>query len=57
MDIISTKNIYLFVQFNGWSETGPLRKAQPDGTLKADGFGQQACAALLDNFFGDGLRD
>jgi hypothetical protein len=42
-------------QFNGWSSTGPLNKAQPDGILKADGFGEQACTALLDDFFGDGL--
>ena len=25
------------------------------GILKQDGFGQQACMALLDNFFNDGL--
>ena len=43
-------------QFNGWSSTGPLNKPQPDGILKADGFGEQACTALLDDFFGDGLR-
>jgi len=42
-------------RFNAWSQTGPLKKVQPDGVLKADGFGEQACAALLDNFFNDGL--
>ena len=47
-------NVVVF-QFNGWSGTGPIGKSQPDGLLKADGFGEQACMALLDNFFGDGL--
>jgi len=48
-------NVYNGRKFNGWSSTGPIGKSQPDGLLKADGFGNQACAALLDNFFGDGL--
>lgn len=42
-------------KYNGWSHTGPNGKPQPDGILKADGFGNQACAALLDNRFNDGL--
>merc|ERR1711874_799065 len=48
-------NVFNGRRFNGWSNTGPLQKAQPDGILKADGFGEQACTALLDNFFNDGL--
>ena len=42
-------------KFNGWSDTGSTGRPQPDGILKPDGFGQQACMALLDNFFNDGL--
>ena len=42
-------------KFNAWSGTGPTGRAQPDGILKQDGFGQQACLAVLDNFFNDGL--
>jgi len=48
-------NVFNGRKFNGWSSTGPLSKAQPDGILKADGFGEQACAAVLDNVFNDGL--
>jgi len=48
-------NVFNGRKFNGWSSTGPLNKPQPDGILKADGFGEQACTALLDNFFNDGL--
>merc|ERR1711970_770586 len=48
-------NVYNGRKFNGWSTTGPINKAQPDGLLKADGFGARACMALLDNFFGDSL--
>jgi len=48
-------NVFNGRKFNGWSGTGPIGKSQPDGLLKADGFGEQACMALLDNFFGDGL--
>jgi len=48
-------NVYNGRRFNGWSQTGQKNKAQPDGILKADGFGDQACTALLDNFFNDGL--
>ncbi|QQP32419.1 Putative LOC100748578, partial [Caligus rogercresseyi] len=29
---------------------------QPDGDLKSDGFGKEACMALLDNKYSDGLR-
>ena len=42
-------------KFNAWSGTGPTGRAQPDGILKQDGFGEQACLAVLDNFFNDGL--
>jgi len=42
-------------KFNAWSGTGPTGRAQPDGILKSDGFGDQACMAVLDNFFNDGL--
>jgi len=42
-------------KFNGWSNNGQSGRAQPDGILKQDGFGDQACMALLDNFFNDGL--
>merc|ERR1712055_186963 len=49
-------NVFNGRRYNGWSQTGPLSKPQPDGILKADGFGQQACTALLDNFFNDGLK-
>merc|ERR1712080_715231 len=48
-------NVFNGRKFNGWSSTGPLNKPQPDGILKADGFGELACTALLDNFFNDGL--
>jgi len=48
-------NVFSGRRFNGWSDTGPRQKPQPDGILKADGFGEQACTALLDNFFNDGL--
>jgi len=50
-----TDIVIYVLQFNGWSSTGPLQKPQPDGILKADGFGEQACTAILDNFFNDGL--
>ena len=49
-------NVFNGRKFNGWSESGPGGRAQPDGILKQDGFGQQACMALLDNFFNDGLK-
>ena len=42
-------------KFNAWSGSGPTGRAQPDGILKQDGFGEQACLAVLDNFFNDGL--
>jgi len=42
-------------KFNAWSGSGPTGRAQPDGILKQDGFGEQACLAILDNFFNDGL--
>ena len=45
-----------FLQHNNWSNTGPKGIAQPDGTLKANGWGNEACMALLDNKFGDGLK-
>ena len=48
-------NVFNGRKFNGWSSSGPGGRAQPDGILKQDGFGQQACMALLDNFFNDGL--
>jgi len=48
-------NVFSGRKFNGWSSTGPSGKAQPDGILKADGFGDQACAALLNNKFNDGF--
>jgi len=48
-------NVFRGRKFNAWSNSGPEGRAQPDGLLKADGFGQQACMALLDNFFRDGL--
>jgi len=48
-------NVYSGRKFNGWSSTGPSKKAQPDGILKADGFGNQACAALLNNNYDDGF--
>jgi len=41
---------------NNWSNTGPKGIAQPDGTLKANGWGNEACMAVLDNKFGDGLK-
>ena len=49
-------NVFNGRKFNGWSNTGPNGRAQPDGILKQDGFGNQACMALLDNFFNDGLK-
>ena len=49
-------NVFNGRKFNGWSSSGPGGRAQPDGILKQDGFGQQACMALLDNFFNDGLK-
>jgi len=49
-------NVFSGRKFNGWSQTGKLGKAQPDGILKPDGFGEEACAALLDNAFNDGLK-
>jgi len=42
-------------KFNAWSGSGTTGRAQPDGILKQDGFGEQACLAVLDNFFNDGL--
>ena len=48
-------NVFNGRKFNGWSSTGPSGRAQPDGILKQDGFGEQACMAVLDNFFNDGL--
>jgi len=48
-------NVFTGRKFNAWSQTGPQGRSQPDGILKNDGFGQQACVALLDNFFNDGL--
>ena len=48
-------NVFNGRKFNGWSGTGPSGRAQPDGILKQDGFGEQACMAVLDNFFNDGL--
>merc|ERR1712014_484499 len=48
-------NIFSGRKFNAWSGTGPTGRAQPDGILKQDGFGEQACLAVLDNFFNDGL--
>ncbi|XP_023343172.1 uncharacterized protein LOC111712710 isoform X1 [Eurytemora carolleeae] len=48
-------NVFDGRKYNAWSFTGPLNKSQPDGLLKADGFGEQACMGLLDDFFGDGL--
>ncbi|XP_040571052.1 uncharacterized protein [Lepeophtheirus salmonis] len=42
--------------FNNWSPTGPAGQPQPDGELKSDGFGKEACMALLDNKYGDGVR-
>merc|ERR1712025_603051 len=48
-------NVFDGRKFNAWSHTGRIGKAQPDGILKADGFGEQACAAVVDNKFQDGL--
>jgi len=48
-------NVFTGRKFNGWSDNGPSGRAQPDGIIKQDGFGDQACMALLDNFFNDGL--
>jgi len=42
-------------KFNAWSDSGPGGRTQPDGILKADGFGEQACMAVLDNVYNDGL--
>jgi len=42
--------------YNNWSTTGPKGIPQPDGTLKANGWGNEACVALLDNKFNDGLK-
>jgi len=42
-------------KFNAWSDSGPGGRIQPDGILKADGFGEQACTAILDNVYNDGL--
>ena len=43
-------------QFNNWSTTGPTGRRQPDGTLKPNGWGNEACMALLDDKFGDGVK-
>lgn len=42
--------------YNNWSSTGPGGRRQPDGTLKPNGWGNEACMALLDNKFNDGLK-
>jgi len=52
---MGSTNVFNGRKFNGWSATGPSGREQPDGILKQDGFGNQACMALLDNFFNDGL--
>jgi hypothetical protein len=55
LGLMGDTNVKSGRKFNGWSHTGPNGKPQPDGILKADGFGNQACAALVDNKFNDGL--
>lgn len=42
--------------YNNWSTTGPNGRSQPDGTLKSNGWGKEACMALLDNKYNDGLK-
>jgi hypothetical protein len=42
--------------YNNWSTTGPTGRRQPDGTLKPNGWGNEACMALLDNKYNDGLK-
>jgi len=55
LGLMGETNVFDGRKFNGWSFTGPSGKSQPDGILKADGFGQEACMALLDNKFNDGI--
>jgi hypothetical protein len=38
-------------QFHDWSGTGGARKAQPDSRE-----GEEACLAVLNNFYGDGIK-
>ena len=35
--------------FNNWAASGPNGRAQPDGAIRADGFGSEACMALINN--------
>ena len=43
-------------EYNNWSFTCPNGLSQPDGTLRSDGWGFEACMALLDNQYNDGLK-
>ena len=49
-------NVFNGPQFNAWSSRGSSGRSEPDGVLKPDGFGTQACQVVMDNVFGDGLR-
>jgi len=49
-------NVFSGRQYNAWSSRGSSGQAQPDGVLKPDNFGTEACQAVMDNVFGDGLR-
>jgi hypothetical protein len=41
------------LQFNNWAPTGKPGP-QPDGTIRPDGFGNEACVALLKDNAGKG---
>jgi hypothetical protein len=43
-------------QFNNWATTGTRNSPQPDGGIRADGFGNEACVALINNANYGGLK-
>ena len=42
-------------QFNNWAQRGP-KGAQPNGAIRADGFGNEACMALVNDAASGGYK-
>ncbi len=46
----------MLFQFNNWAQNGPSGRVQPDGAIRADGFGAEACMALVNEPRFGGLK-